>query len=273
MPGTSWDIVRRMRQAAAVAVMAVSLASGGWAVARPRPHFEPTDLDLEDTGIVELDLQFGMVRGPDAWRTVIPDFELDLGLTPNVELGLDGAYAIEGRAGETFSFDHPAPDSLWASVKVGLWDSREERVADTAGTAWALGVAVGPKLPVTAAARGVGFEALALLGRSARRAHVVLNAGGFFEPRPDVTTARPAGFEGGVDLSWDATERLHLVAEVAGVRFLSADPHQAAVTAGASWSMTDAVDVSLVALAGFTRGADRAAVLVGLAPKLRLFGS
>lgn len=126
---------------------------------------------------------------------------------------------------------------------------------------------------MTAAARGLGFEALALLGRSARRVHVVLNAGGFLEPRPDMTSGRPRGFEGGVDLSWDATDRLHLLGELAAVRFLSAEPQQAGVTAGASWSMTDAVDVSLVGLAGFTRGADRFALLVGLAPKLRWFGS
>src|SRR5690242_17343954 len=90
--------------AVAFAVVPALLVCGGVARGRPRPHFEPTDLDLEESGIIELDLQFGPLRGPDAWRVVLPDFELDLGLTSNVELGLDGAYAVEGAAGHGFSF-------------------------------------------------------------------------------------------------------------------------------------------------------------------------
>jgi hypothetical protein len=50
------DIGCCMRRAATVVALVAPgvLASAGWAVARPRPHFEPADLDLEDTGIVEL---------------------------------------------------------------------------------------------------------------------------------------------------------------------------------------------------------------------------
>src|SRR6267142_2456478 len=60
-----------------------------------RRLFEPTDLELEDLGIAR-----------------------------QVELDVDGALAIEDRAGETFAFDHLSPDDLWLSAKVGLADVR-----------------------------------------------------------------------------------------------------------------------------------------------------
>src|SRR5690349_8821618 len=61
-----------------------------------RPLFEPTDLELEEAGVAELDVQVGTIRSQGPARLVVPDFELDLGLLPNLELDVDGAYAIEG---------------------------------------------------------------------------------------------------------------------------------------------------------------------------------
>src|SRR3954468_1791496 len=80
---------------------------------RVRPLFEPTDLELEDSGTVEADLQLGVVRGEEASRLVFPDLELDVGVTRDLEIDLDGAYAIEAAPGGSFSFDRAAPDSLW----------------------------------------------------------------------------------------------------------------------------------------------------------------
>src|SRR5437868_15205334 len=101
----------RHRIALAVALVA-SLPTVALARAT-RPLFEPTDLELEDAGVTEIDLQMGAVRSPGPWRVVVPDFELDLGILPWLELDLDGAYAIEGPTTGPFSFDHAAPDSLW----------------------------------------------------------------------------------------------------------------------------------------------------------------
>src|SRR5262249_17071378 len=140
---------------------------------RVRPLFEPTDLELEDTGTLEVDLQLGVIQSRGPARIMIPDFEIDFGLLPNLELDLDGAYAVEGPSRGPFSFDHAAPDSLWPAAKVGIYDARDE----TAGTAFALGVQVGPKLPVAVAAHGVGIEALALVGTAFARTHLVWNAG------------------------------------------------------------------------------------------------
>src|SRR5690349_10275820 len=97
-----------------VGVVAAGLAL--WpALALARPHrrlFEPTDLELERPGVLELDLQAGLVRGPDAFRLSIPDAELDVGLLPDLEIDLDGAFALEGPDGGALSFDHLAPDNL-----------------------------------------------------------------------------------------------------------------------------------------------------------------
>jgi hypothetical protein len=110
-------MVSRPRVAATLLLAALaSPAARAHAAARPR--FEPTDLEWEETGIAELDLQFGPVRGQGPWRIVVPDFELDLGLLPWLEIDLDGAYAVEGPDNGPFSLDHSAPDALWPSVKL-----------------------------------------------------------------------------------------------------------------------------------------------------------
>src|SRR4051812_3910283 len=84
-----------------------------------RPLFEPTDLELETTGTVEIDVQVGAIQSRGPARAVVPDVEIDVGLLPNLELDLDGAYAIQGPAGAPFSFDYPAPDGLWVAAKIG----------------------------------------------------------------------------------------------------------------------------------------------------------
>src|SRR3989442_12646402 len=51
-----------------------------------RRLFEPTDLELEQPGVMEVDMQYGPVRGQDGYRLSTPDFEIDLGLTNAIEL-------------------------------------------------------------------------------------------------------------------------------------------------------------------------------------------
>src|SRR5512146_1538481 len=117
------------------------------------PRFEPTDLELEDSGTMEIDLQAGPVKGPDAARIVVPDFEIDLGILPGVERDVDGAYGVEGVPGGAPRFlDHAAPENLWLSVKLGLWDHH-----DADGNAWAVGVQAGPKLRAATDTHGIGF--------------------------------------------------------------------------------------------------------------------
>lgn len=238
-----------------VRLAAVLLLASAVAHAKKHPRFEPTDLELEDPGTTELDLQVGPVQGPDASRIVVPDFELDLGILPNVELGLDGAFAIEG--------GHAAPDNLWASVKLGLWDAR-----DADGDAWAIGVQAGPKLPVANDAHGVGVEGLVLVGRMLGRVHLVGQIGGLVDPRT-ATMPRPYGVEGGIDLDLDLDDHDHwsLLGELGGLWYGSPDASQLSATLGIQYSPNQWLDLSVVALAGFLAGSDPYGLLVGVSPK------
>ena len=246
----------RHRTAFAVALCA-SLPTVALARAT-RPLFEPTDLALEDAGVAEIDVQMGAIRSPGPWRVVVPDFELDLGILPWLEFDLDGAYAIEGPAMGPFSFDHAAPDSLWPCVKLGLFDDHDPT----------------KNRPTARGAHGVGVEGLALLGVMVRRLHTVVNAGAFADPAPDPTGGRPVGIEVGLDLGLglDPSEHFSLTSELSGVWFASHDPRQLLATGGLTWSATDNLDLSLSGLVGIFAGSDRYGVLVGVSPKLRLFG-
>jgi len=249
--------------------MAAALALPARVSARPRPRFEPTDLEGEETGGAEVDLQFGVIRSPGPWRFVVPDFELDFGVHHNVELDLDGAYAVEGPDSGSFSFDHAVPDSLWPSVKLGLWNDHDY---DT-HRARAIGMQIGPKLPVAHGSHGLGGEGLFVLGGSKEGLNVVLNLGGFIEPAQDAVSNRQVGLEVGVDLQQqlDARNRFQLTGELATAYFVSPDPNQLHATAGLTWSVTPMVDVSVVGIAGFLAGDDRYGILFGFSPKLRMF--
>jgi len=219
--------------------------------------------------MLDIDVQVGVVRSPGPWRVVVPDFELDVGLLPWLEFDLDGAYAVEGPSSGPFSFDHAAPDSLWPSFKLGLYDHPDH----AAGQAWAFGAQLGPKIPVAPGARGVGGEGLLLAGFAGGRLHTVANFGAFIDPAPDAGANRPTGVEAGLDLVLDLDKagRYSLTGELAGVRFLSDDPHQLLATAGVTWAAGQLLDVSLVGLWGFLAGSDRYGLLVGISPKVRLF--
>jgi hypothetical protein len=117
-------------------------------------------------------------------------------------------------------------------------------------------------------------EGLALLGVMVRRLHTVVNAGGFADPAPDPTGGRPIGIEVGLDLELglDPSEHFSLTSELSGVWFVSNDPRQLLATGGLTWSATDNLDLSLSGLVGIFAGSDRYGVLVGVSPKLRLFG-
>jgi hypothetical protein len=238
---------------------------------RTRPLFEPTDLELEETGTLEADLQLGMARtASDATRFIIPDLELDIGVLPNLEIDVDGAYAIEGPPGSTFGFDHAAPDTLWAAAKVGL-----ASIDGPQGGA-GLGLQVGPKIPVAPGSHGVGIEALLLMGAHLGRWHAVLNGGAFVDPGTDDEagpTGRPRGLEGGIDLDIDLDRagRWSFTGELGGVHFLSSDPHELAATAGLAWAATGSFELSAVLLCGFLSSGDHAGLIVGLSPKFALW--
>jgi len=223
---------------------------------------------MERAGVLDIDLQMGPVRA-DAWRLVVPDVEIDLGLLPQVELDIDGAYAIEAPDPHAFSFDHALFDNLWVAAKLGLLGWQDD--GDPA-TAWALGLQLGPKLPVTRAAHGIGYEALFLVGRTWDDSHVVLNVGGRVDPGGAIGGQRPIGLEGGLDvdlqssLSW-----LSMTGELGFVHYFSPDADELHVTFGPKWSPNDNLDISLVGLVGFLSGGDGRGLLLGISPKFPLW--
>ncbi|HVZ75184.1 MAG TPA: hypothetical protein VHJ20_22545 [Polyangia bacterium] len=240
-----------------------------------RPLFEPTDLELEDPGVTELDLQAGFIRGQGPWRLVVPDFEFDLGIFRNLEFDVDGAYALEDSdPSSKVSFDSPAPDNLWPALKIGIYDWADDDKPGADVWAWAVGTQVGPKLPVAPGSRGVGFEGLVLVGNVVHEAHFVLNAGAFVDPHPSPDAARSIGIELGLDFDRDLDSAGHyqVTAELSGVKFVSSDPNQLLATAGLAWSPNEATQISLVGLVGFLEGSDRYGALLGWSQKLRLFG-
>jgi hypothetical protein len=267
-----------MRRALVVAVgFLVSSAVSGAAQARRgvRPLFEPTDLELEDPGVSEFDLQVGVIRGQGPWRLVVPDFEIDLGILRNLEFDLDGSYALEAPGPGSFRFENAAPDNLWPAAKFGIYDWVDEGKNADELTAWAVGAQVGPKIPVAPGSHGVGFEALTLVGHVLWKAHFVLNAGMFVDPHPSATSARPVGIELGLDFDRDLDKGGHyqVTAELSGVKFLSSDPNQLLATAGLAWTpIPPYTQISLVGLVGFLDGSDKYGVLLGLTQKIGIWG-
>jgi len=229
-----------------------------------RRHFEPTDLELEEPGTTELDLETGFVRSQDAWRAVVPDFELDLGLTPWLELDVDGAYAIEGAPGKAFSFDHAAPDPLWPSLKIGVVDFVDEAASRT----YAIGAQLGPKLPTFPGGHGLGVEGLLLGGVGQGATQFSFNLGGFVDPAPGLGSPRPIGVESGVtwDQDLDAAGHYSLSTDLSGVVFASHDPAQLQAAFGPVVEATSWLDLSLTGLFGFLPGSDRYGVMFGFSP-------
>lgn len=241
------------------------------ALARPhvRRHFEPTDLELEDPGTTELDLETGLVRSQGPWRVPAPDFELDLGVAPWLELDVDGAYALEGAPDKPFSFDHAAPDPLWPSVKVGLLDLVDDENSRT----YAIGAQLGPKLAMFPSRTPLGIEGLLLGGVSFGGTRLVLNLGGFVDPSPDPESPQPVGVETGFDWEHDldAAGRYMIGGELASVVFKTNDPAQLQLTFGPTYGATEWLDLSITGLVGFLPGSDRYGLTFGVAPHLPLW--
>jgi hypothetical protein len=226
---------RRTRAALALGLVVTPALFAGPAAARSRrPRFEPTDLELEDVGTAEFDVQAGPTvgGGENGNRFIVPDMEMDLGLTSNVELDVEGAFAVD-------HFDGPHPrmdgEALWTAVKLGLFDSRDAGGRHTL----AGGIQLGPRLP-TIGTRGIGYAGLALLGVGVYRTHLVGNVGAIVDPGEHVTSGQAKSFVAGVDLDLDldAHGTWSFVGEVGAAYYVSPDPNEVTLTAGFSWAVT-----------------------------------
>ncbi len=245
-----------------------ALACTSQATAAPRrPRFEPTDLELEQPGEAELDLQLGPAFGESdgGTRLLLPDFELDLGLLPNLEVDIDGAFSLD-------HLNEPASrglggDALWTSLKLGLYDRHEP------GRAFAVGLQLGPRLPVIPGTRGIGYGALALVGFVRGPLHLALNAGGVVDPGDQVFGKRPVSVVVGasVDIDLDDWDVFSLLLQAGSAIYTSPDPHELSLGAGLAWNVGSKLEVSLLGVAGMLPHTDRATLLLGFSPKVALF--
>lgn len=241
------------------------------ALARPhlRRHFEPTDLELELPGTVQLDLEVGLVRSQDPWRLVVPDFDLDVGLATWLELGLNGGYALEGAPGESFSLDHSTSDPLWASAKVGLLDLVDEE----ASRSYALGLQAGPKLPTFPGGHGVGVEGLLLGGVGLGATTLSVNVGGFVDPAQAGSNQRPIAFESGITWDQDLDHAGHysISTDLSGVVFAHHEPAELELAVGPVVEVASWLDLSFTAVLGLLPSGDRYGALFGFSPHLQVW--
>jgi hypothetical protein len=252
----------------ALLIVAVCLVAGNVGARPTRPRFEPTDLSLEPKGVAELDLQVGVTHGdgPPGNRVILPDFEFDLGLTPNVEIDIDGAFGFDRYDQTSRRF---VGEALWTGVKLGFVDFKND-----AGTrSFAIGMQLGPRWPTIGDTRGIGYGALALFGLNGGRAHTVLNAGGFVDPGPEITRDKPRSVLGGISFALDLDERAVWTfdAEFAVAHYLSPDPDELAGGFGFSFDPSKNLELSIIGIAGFLPGYDRFTLLMGMTPKVDLF--
>lgn len=237
------------------------------AQAPARRRFDPEDLDLEASGYVHVDLQWGVVRGANANRWIAPDFGVDLGIAENVELGVDGVLAFEGTPNQPWAWDHAAGDNLWLSSKLGLFS-----VGDRARGAWSGGIQIGPKLATAPGAHGTGYEGIALLALTRGTTQLIANLGGFVDPGYAVGRGRPVGIEGGLDLITGLGDgkTWRFVADLSAVYSLSGQPSQLLSTFGPQVSVTPWLELSPQALIGLLHQTDRVGFLLVVSPRWRL---
>jgi len=253
-------------KALSAALAGVLLVTTQSAFAAPRRrHFEPDDLELEEPGILDFDLQVGPVWGssPSGNHVLMPDFEIGLGLTRNVELDVSGTFTLDRENGQR----HVTGDALWIAAKLGLFDTR-----DDAGNAWAFGLELGPRLP-TLDAGGVGYGALGLLGYTRGGLALVLNAGSLLDPGASLSEEHPTSVVFGLDLNaqLDARGVWSLQSEIGFAHYLSSDPNELAFTLGTTYAVGRRLDLSLTALGGFLPNTDHAGLLLGVSPQFGLW--
>ncbi|MES1178681.1 MAG: hypothetical protein ABUL62_30445 [Myxococcales bacterium] len=248
-----------------VVLCALSALTLAGSVAAKRRHFEPDDLELENAGVLDFDLQAGPVLGTSTSQNhlLLPDFEIGLGLTRAVELDVSGAFNFDRVGGKR----HVSGDALWVATKLGLYDT-----SDSPGDAWAVGLELGPRFP-TIDSGGIGYGALGLVGYTHRGLAWVLNAGTLIDPGASIADQHSSSLVCGVDFNAElaAQSRWSLQSELGAAYYFSPDPHELSFSLGTTYAVNPRLDVSLTALSGFLRHTDHAALLVGVSPQVDLW--
>ncbi len=232
--------------------------------AEARPfRFEPTDLEMVDSGLMEVDAQFGGFVGKDSRRLALPDYEIAIGLTKRVEFDLDGMF---GFGGEHLNALHTLSDPLWPSAKLGLIDDHDRDAA------FSLGLQLGPRLPTNDYV-GIGYQALALFGLRKGHAQFVFNGGALVDPSPRGQAKRPWGFLGGIDFALDLDHRgeWSVISQLGIGHYGRIYEDFATLSGGFAWQVNSKLELSAIALASPFTHDDRLGVLFGVSPRFQLF--
>ncbi len=233
-----------------------------------RPVFDPEDLEMEEPGVLDLELNTGLVRDGQTWRVIAPDLSIDLGLTDELELDLDATASWVSPDNTALRPQDVALDSLWLSLKHALYFDRDEN-----GITWALGLQHGLRLPLQGGQQGVGYEALLLGGLAWRGFSMVLNLGGFVDPIPYGSSLPPRGLLGG--LSWhlqlDDGNHFAFVGDLSAAWYADT-PAEFAATPGFLWAPIETLEITVSALGGWLSGGAAGGVLIGISPKFRVWG-
>jgi hypothetical protein len=222
-----------------------------------RARFEPDTLELQQPGNLEIDWQMGGLYGDgvDGSRAIIPDLELDLGLTDWLEVDIDGAFSLTQLGGPHTQI---GGDPLWTSLRFELLN-----VDDDEGDEFGIGLQVGPRFRTFDNAKGVGLGSLLLIGGGSKRLHAVANIGAFL----DRDQAYAIAFGGDLEYDLERKHKWSLQAQLAGAHYFGDthgddDPDQIFILAGFGAQVSESLELSMLLLTGpFARG-DRIGALV-----------
>lgn len=221
--------------------------------------FEPTDLNLQSEGTLQTHTQLGLFGTRQGAKLLVPDYELDLGLSPTVELDIDGALTLAGPSGNSSA--HLVQDNLWLGTKLGLYTTRLPHT----DRAWGLALQLGPKLPTADRAHGVGYQALLVWGQAWHGSHCVIILGALLDPGAQLGGPRPLAGQLGVDLDHRLGPfGLSILGEVALQHYLFHDDDDLHVTAGLSISPLPRLALSTVGLWGLLAATRHTGALLGL---------
>jgi hypothetical protein len=224
-----------------------------------RARFEPETLELQDPGKLEIDVQMGGLYGDgvDGSRIIIPDLEIDIGLTDWLEIDIDGAFSLTQVAMPSLGV---GGDPLWVSARFELLNLEDEE-----GKNFGIGLQVGPRFQTVDNARGVGLGSLLLVGGGTRTLRSVVNLGVFM----DREQATALAYGAGVEWEFERRHKWSLQGLLAGAHYFGnthgdTDKDQTFLLTGVGRQLSETLELSLLALTGpFAKG-DRLGLMAAL---------
>lgn len=232
-----------------------------------RPVFDPEDLDMQDSGIVQLNALGGAQSDGGGFRIIAPDWELNVAVTDRLELGIDGALSLVFGKGLSGSPAQAQADNIWLSAKHLLVDIQQGKHKN----AWAIGLQHGPRLPFAPDTYGLGYQVLGLVSRNIDQLRVVLNFGAFADPKVTGLVDRPLGLLAGLDatLLLDAAGIWELDPDLSFARY-SDGTSEASASILPQFRQSVRLDLGVQVLGGWLAGRPGWGAVALFAPNLQL---